>query len=829
MSGARSLRVVAAPDERFLRRGEEVTSNATSDFLSDGQADAAAFPSPMKRDPSGSPPANFAHEPSPESAGATSAGAIDAANPAIDAANPATDADNPGEDAGMRVAPAETQTDAIEFRVTCPDSPARRLRLCGNRYSLGCGEGCSIRLGDDGLLPLHAVLIREPDRVLIRAHSVPLEINGDRVAEGTLRLGDRLRLGSYLFELVGTHLPAFLDDATRYAGATGDAVGEGQPAVPLGDDSPSIPDEPLESAEFDRRPRRFGPGFDASRIGEPLSPNRQATDAVREQLEEERRRLEAKLQEKICELEEAIRRTRTETDRLRDEHRKANEHLREASDELCLLRESNRDLVKRLEQTRSELRQAVGELDRRPTRDAFDQLRQQLAEAPRPSHPDAHPSLTAAPREPQVAVSQGWQTPRSLAGNDHADSESQKQPDRLQGSARTTDPGGPAADPGGPAKRTGDPLRDLPEPDSHLPRQASERSAGTPSDEGEESSLARQLIRELQDETAGPRPEDGDVDRFSERSDDEPSAEVENRLPPRATGDRATGDHATGDHATGDHATGDFAAGRVPTEATEWMAGELPADPRDSGLATESAGGWAASPAVGWDDERVTAGDDPSDSPDRDRETQEHSAGTADTSAGTEASQPEETEDDSIEAYMNRLLQRVQGTTDLIPPASADPEPKTDLRKAGPAGDPLDTDGGLPGPSEELTPADPETSSIPRSLAPEKGETLSSLRQVANDSAHAAIVRSVRTQIRDLRLKTALKGTAGLVTLATGVAAWQWMHGGLRVVGVIASLVVTGFFLVEAFGLLRETRRRSMALDAAGKVVARDEAVPEVG
>ncbi|MCC9599127.1 hypothetical protein LOC67_01045 [Stieleria sp. JC731] len=91
---------------------------------------------------------------------------------------------------------------AIEFRVIRPGSPVRRLRLTGNRYTFGSGEGCSIRLEDETLRPMHAVLLRDAHRVLMRAYSVPLEHNGDRVTETDLRVGDIIRMGDYRFELL---------------------------------------------------------------------------------------------------------------------------------------------------------------------------------------------------------------------------------------------------------------------------------------------------------------------------------------------------------------------------------------------------------------------------------------------------------------------------------------------------------------------------------------------------------------------------------------------------------------------------------------------------
>ncbi len=102
--------------------------------------------------------------------------------------------------------PLTAGSEAIEFRVTRDGSPSRRLRLSGRRYTFGSGEGCSIRLADVSLRPMHAVLIRDAHRVLVRAYSVPILVNGNRTTEAALSVGDRLQLGAYCLEMLGSDL-----------------------------------------------------------------------------------------------------------------------------------------------------------------------------------------------------------------------------------------------------------------------------------------------------------------------------------------------------------------------------------------------------------------------------------------------------------------------------------------------------------------------------------------------------------------------------------------------------------------------------------------------
>lgn len=133
-------------------------------------------------------------------------------------------------------------TDAIEFRVVRSGLPVRRLRLTGNRYTFGSAEGCSIRLNDATLRPMHAVLIRDPARVIVRAYSVPVNINGKQKTEATLQVGDVMRLGVYQFELMSVAIETMLPQKTANCSLPDDA-----PEIPLSRaprsvfDSPSTP------------------------------------------------------------------------------------------------------------------------------------------------------------------------------------------------------------------------------------------------------------------------------------------------------------------------------------------------------------------------------------------------------------------------------------------------------------------------------------------------------------------------------------------------------------------------------------------------------------
>ena len=88
------------------------------------------------------------------------------------------------------------------FRVECPGSPPQRLQLTGEIYTLGAGEGCSIRLRDPNVLPLHVTLCHQADTVVIRAHQEPVWVNGQAVGKSEIKIGDVITLGGYRFQLM---------------------------------------------------------------------------------------------------------------------------------------------------------------------------------------------------------------------------------------------------------------------------------------------------------------------------------------------------------------------------------------------------------------------------------------------------------------------------------------------------------------------------------------------------------------------------------------------------------------------------------------------------
>ena len=176
---------------------------------------------------------------------------------------------------------------AIEFRVTCPGAPVRRLRLTGNRYTFGSAEGCSIRLSDDTLRPMHAVLLRDAARVIVRAYSVPVQVNASRTTEANLRVGDVLRLGQYQFELLSVKPARMKPCSAPFSGGTG-----GTSAGDVGVD-PSTRESFARSSSAgseSRRSRFSRVGSEDSAVGGPTAEDMLWRDRLRREVDQWRER-----------------------------------------------------------------------------------------------------------------------------------------------------------------------------------------------------------------------------------------------------------------------------------------------------------------------------------------------------------------------------------------------------------------------------------------------------------------------------------------------------------------------------------------------------------
>jgi pSer/pThr/pTyr-binding forkhead associated (FHA) protein len=157
-------------------------------------------------------------------------------------------------------------------------------------------------------------------------------------------------------------------------------------------------------------------------------------------------------------------------------------------------------------------------------------------------------------------------------------------------------------------------------------------------------------------------------------------------------------------------------------------------------------------------------------------------------------------EDDSIEAYMNRLLRRVQGKPLEEVAAPVAPPPA----KASPPVEAAEP----PKATKSSNRLDPNVPLVPRSQAPEKGSSLSAMRELANASARIAINRSVQLQTRDTQLRAAFSFACAVGAAVCGIACFLLLPGIMRYLSAVMTAVVATIYLYESWKLYREASRR---------------------
>ena len=175
--------------------------------------------------------------------------------------------------------------------------------------------------------------------------------------------------------------------------------------------------------------------------------------------------------------------------------------------------------------------------------------------------------------------------------------------------------------------------------------------------------------------------------------------------------------------------------------------------------------------------------------------------------------------EESVEAYMARLLERV-GTTGGAGRSDrrqATPSPTETAEAKRPVPKPAPTP-----PAASLEPR------APRAVAPEKNVDLSAMRALANLSAQSAIDRHVRGRRADsMRTKFALAALGGGV----GAGALAWQHAEAYPTAHYAA--IAGFLVAAAFGVewlvlaARQAFCRSTKMGSANQSNAADVAADE--
>jgi len=212
-------------------------------------------------------------------------------------------------------------------------------------------------------------------------------------------------------------------------------------------------------------------------------------------------------------------------------------------------------------------------------------------------------------------------------------------------------------------------------------------------------------------------------------------------------------------------------------------------------------------------------------------------SGTAETPGSLD--EPDGDEDESIDDYMARLLERVRETPARsgAPVASPSSSVRAGARSSAPPSGPAPTDSPQPASPTAEPPQPAEIS--PRATAPEKSVDLSAMRELANLSAHAAISRHAR---RMLLGTVASKLAVAIVALATAaILGWLWWTRwpeSLVLCAAAASFVValiwgvqyvllTGLMVFRKSGRADWKHRSDEQTAASRQAAAHDCSVPE--
>ena len=175
------------------------------------------------------------------------------------------------------------------------------------------------------------------------------------------------------------------------------------------------------------------------------------------------------------------------------------------------------------------------------------------------------------------------------------------------------------------------------------------------------------------------------------------------------------------------------------------------------------------------------------------QQTDEPDLGESD---GNDPNAGETAAEDTIEAYMNRLLKHVRGDADEN---EASPE-----SQSGYGGTHQDADSTWGPSKEDLEPLDPDVPLIPRSQAPERNTDLNTMRELANASARIAINRSARMQTRSTQLKGVISLVFAFGAIMCGIACYVFLPGMIGYLAAGMTVIVAIVYIWEAMQLFQE-------------------------
>lgn len=738
------------------------------------------------------------------------------------------------------------ERNSMEFRVTCPGSPVRRLRLTGNRYTFGSADGCSIRLTDETLRPMHAVLLRDVSRIIVRAYSVPIQVNGTRTTEATLTVGDVLRLGHYQFELlsakpVGMNMSPGSNDS-------GGGIGLGDAAKQSGDERAF---QGMPGSRHENRAGRFSDTGSEGAATEDLLWR----DRLRREVDQWReRQLECDRREgRIDERESELRNRETELwSRAENLHRRESrlqsqetanfqlyDEFSQRQQELITLREENRlkeesfharEMVLRDQelQYRSQLEEATRRLHESQRqadaaaesvaemREQFDSLNNQI-ELLSKQHLEIE-SREVSQRAEHEELRKNLEQARDQAVENHAASETRRQVAEEQAAALEQQIVQLKAAQGSSeseqlqrlseSEAEAEALRQQVEELQRLVSEARHEAETLRADYEEACSSVKQLetlVSESQDRGVESREkwiaEAGELRAAVEKlsSDMEQASHELNQLRDanedlnrRLTEVQQERDQVRLEmDARPDQE--EFDSLREQLQSANELMANMQFEHEQTLVRLEAAeqkNRYQTDP----EDDPIDAADDEYATEQTVDETVSHEYQSTDNDPDERmevANESAEEEEDTIEAYMNRLLKHVRGN---------------DGQELDDVTDPQAVDSGQTDASDDemLEPLDPNAPLVPRSLAPERDSDLDAMRELANTSARIAIKRSARLQSRNTQLKGLIRLSYALGAISCGAVCYLYLTGMVVYVAVMMTGIVSVIYVREAMQFFQE-------------------------
>ena len=99
------------------------------------------------------------------------------------------------------------RTGFLVLRVNGTERDGQLVRLQSPKCMIGSGPNCTLRLRADSVDPAHCMVVRGPDRTIVRRWSADTRLNGRAFSESPTQAGDRLSIGRLELEVVETGQP----------------------------------------------------------------------------------------------------------------------------------------------------------------------------------------------------------------------------------------------------------------------------------------------------------------------------------------------------------------------------------------------------------------------------------------------------------------------------------------------------------------------------------------------------------------------------------------------------------------------------------------------